>query len=783
MRRIVLATAALAAGLAMAEEARVSIPAELGLKEAGLSIGPKCFLPGWQVCGCQSAGVNSGGEVMPFKLALGSATLAGKASFARLAQDRVSARWFLAADRTVKVEELMVSVAIPFDVYLGGARIVNGREMPFPAANAEFQFGYGERVREVSFKDAKGKVRATLTFDRGFRILFQDNSRFQSRQFEMRLLADVRTLEPGVIYDFGLTVSGPDAVRLVVPEPVTLKAGDGWLPFSAAVGVKEGSALDFSRICGLDAPAGKYGRVIAKNGHFEFERKPGVPQRFYGVNLCFGANYYQTKAEADHFAAMLARLGYNAVRLHHHDGLLVQDAADGTTVNPARMAELDALVAALVERGIYVTTDFYVSRQVPFRQVGVDRDGGVEMQDFKNLVRTNDVALANLKRFVKAWFEHVNPHTGRRWADEPGVAWVSLVNENCADNMRRIPDKEMADEIAAENRFFAAMRDFVRDDLRSSVLLTDLNGWSANTLWAACRRNFDYVDMHFYVDHPRFLEKPWRLPSECANANPLLGAEPNGVSFAGRCRLADKPFTITEWNFSGPGRFRGVGGIITGAWAARHDWDGLWRFAWSHDIGGVRQPERKPMDYFNLAGDPLMLASERATMCLFLRRDLRPGDARALTVDGKKGTMAIDTARTCGAFAEGGPVRAGILSADLGAVPATVWASALDDLPLAESRRILFTHLTDVQNSGATYADDSLRILRAWGGLPHLMREGRASVSLRLAAGAFEVHVLNADGSRRGVLPAVWKDGALTFTADVGRDRAAASYLYEIVRK
>ena len=29
-----------------------------------------------------------------------------------------------------------------------------------------------------------------------------------------------------------------------------------------------------------------------------------------------------------------------------------------------------------------------------------------------------------------------------------------------------------------------------------------------------------------------------------------------------------KPFTITEWNFSGPGRYRGVGGILTGATAA-----------------------------------------------------------------------------------------------------------------------------------------------------------------------------------------------------------------------
>ena len=37
--------------------------------------------------------------------------------------------------------------------------------------------------------------------------------------------------------------------------------------------------------------------------------------------------------------------------------------------------------------------------------------------------------------------------------------------------------------------------------------------------------------------------------------------------------------------------------------------------------------------------------------------------------------------------------------------PATVWASSLDGAPLRVSRRILVTHLTDVQNTGAEYAD------------------------------------------------------------------------------
>ena len=81
----------------------------------------------------------------------------------------------------------------------------------------------------------------------------------------------------------------------------------------------------------------------------------------------------------------------------------------------------------------------------------------------------------------------------------------------------------------------------------------------------------------------------------------------------------------------------------------------------------------------------------------------------------------VAIAAECGVFSEGGRMRAGCLAADCGGVPATIWASSLDGKPLADSSRILLTHLTDVQNTGATFEDDTMRVLLAWGDLPHLM--------------------------------------------------------------
>ena len=780
---VLLSAAIFVVGAASADEVlKCDRNAQVKFCDSGVTVKPSGFLPGWAGVECVGDRSVTGEDVVPFKMDWRTAKGRGAASFLPLPDGKVSARWFMAVDGTVKVEQMFLQVNIPFDKFDGGAYEYDGRHQRFPKAGSEFMFGFASGVKTVSLVGKDGRTRCEIVLDGRRDVFMQDNSRFGG-EFELRVKDPATTLAPGEMYRFGATLSSSSGLKLSMPSPVKIAAGGDWVPMRPSAEVKPGSALDFSSVCGIDAPAGKYGRVVVRNGHFEFADRPGTAQRFYGVNLCFGANYGQTRQEADVFAKRLARLGYNAVRLHHHDGILAGGAKDGTTINPKSMAELDALVAALFANGIYVTTDLYVSRRVPYREGGVDRDGSFEMGEFKEAARTNDAAAANLARFTKEWLTHVNPHTGRRWADEPGIIGISLVNENCPDNSRRLSQDELVQAKAAEDRFFAVMKKVIREEIGSGIPLTDLNGWSMNPAWAACRRSFDYVDMHFYVDHPRFLVTPWRLPSSCQNTNPLRGKEPRAIAQAERCRLGDRPFTITEWNFAAPGRFRCVGGVVTGAWAAKCGWDGLWRFAWSHDIVGVKTPEKKAMGYFDMSGDPLLLASERATMCLFLRRDLAVGDERSLVVDGNAGTMTIDTPLTCGLFVEGGRMRAGCLAVDCGDVPATVWASSLDGRPLADSSRILLTHLTDVQNTGTTYEDDTMCVLTAWGALPHLMRNGRAKVALALASGEFDVFALDGDGSRRRKVKSAFKNGRLAFVADVGECADAASYMYEITRR
>ena len=419
-----------------------------------------------------------------------------------------------------------------------------------------------------------------------------------------------------------------------------------------------------------------------------------------------------------------------------------------------------------------------------------------------------------------------------------------------------------------------------------------MNGWTNHATSQRVRNAMDFVDDHFYVDHPRFLEQPWRLPSRCPNTSPVAEGATGGRHLA-FTRLFDKPFTVSEYNYSGPGRYRGVGGILTGALGAIQGWDGIWRFAYSHSRDNLFQPGK--LDYFNMATDPLSQAAERASICLFLRGDLRaaphsvsiamteddfrrppaqiPGlapswhwaawltrvgtrvvddPARSLphdvvlplgwatpagdfagagaarvgdpyqiapeklvellrqrgilsasnptdpgknvfqcetgeiTIDGPRDRLTLDTPRTAGGFAPAGDsirtahgVQIAVQDTD-----ATVWVSSLDDQPIPGSRRLLVTHLTDLQNTDIRYAERARQTLLDWGRLPHLVRAGRAEVRVQLRdPGAYRVWALSTSGKRLADVPSRATAGELTFTADVaGFGDHGAVLCYEIAR-
>lgn len=879
--------------------------------------------------------VPGGGEVM------GEAVIAAEG-------DGLSAQYVFTPAQDVALNSLHVSVEFSIPTLAGGRWTADERSGTFPQDFGQVQIFQGS-IRSLTLELAAGGS-LRWSFPEPMSVLVQDNRQW-GPSFSVRISRSGGTSRPfakgvPVQIDFSLSASG--GVSVEHDTPVTIVADKDWIPLSLELDILPGSALDFSDLGLQDAPAGKHGWLQADtDGTFFFEQQPGKPVRFYGVNFCFSAHYI-THEQSDRLADRLVRLGYNTVRLHHYEGELTEPHRERTRLNPQKLDQLDYLVAACIRRGIYVTTDLFVSRPVdvaPFLPDSVNARSDA-MNRFKVLAALNPAAYENWKAFARNLLEHVNPYTQRAYKDEPGLAWLALINEGNLTNFLSLA-KEIPDYRAAWNGFLAGRygdraalatawgsalkagedpgqgtvtldgsvhgqdlrgRDlvlfltqveedflirataFLRDELGVRALVTNMNGWTNHAVSQRVRAAMDFVDDHFYVDHPRFLEQSWRLPSRCPNTSPVAGGASGGRHLA-FTRLFDKPFTVSEYNYSGPGRYRGVGGILTGALGAIQGWDGIWRFAYSHSRDNLFQPAR--LDYFNMATDPLSQAAERASICLFLRGDMRaaphsvsiamteadflqpaaqiPGlapswhwaawltrvgtqvvddPAQALphdlvlplgwatpegdfanaarvgdpyqiardklvellrqrgilaagnptdpganvfqsetgeiTIDAPRDCMTLDTPRTAGGFAPAGEsirTRSGV-GISVQDTDATVWVSALDDQPLRNSRRLLVTHLTDLQNTEIRYAERARQTLLDWGQLPHLVRAGKAEVRVQLAdPAAYQVWALATSGKRLAEIPSRTSGGELTFTADVaGGGRHGAVLCYEIAR-
>lgn len=613
---------------------------------------------------------------------------------------------------------------------------------------------------------------------------------------------------------------------------------------------------------------------------------------------------------------------------------------DTTKPRPDKLDQIHYFFAALKKRGLYVTTDVYVSRPVLAHEIWDGAEGSEARNDFKMLVPVNRRAFENWKNFARNFLGAHNPYTGMPLAQDPALAWLSMINEgNFGNYIGRLGERAKLDWQKAWNAFlarryksaaelekawgkapggdpqagtvplfvnvyadspearglgaflaeteadmFARMKKFLREELQCKALLTNMNGWANWLSTQSARSEYDYGDDHFYVDHPHFLEQSWTLPSSCSNSSPIAAGAPGGrhCSFV---HLIDKPFTVSEYNYSGPGRFRGVGGILTGCLGALQGWDVIWRFAYSHSRDNLFKPS--PMGYFDLCTDPLNQAADRAALCLYLRGDMKPAphaiaialnsdalrspqvpntdlapgwhalawitrvgtfltdkagtvpadivlpfglgpgdyagpetlqahpyapdtggkilalmrekgwlqgnvtdlsknrlqsETGEILIDAPRDVLVLDTPRTAGGYApEGETIQTDAVTIRLNKTFGTVWVSSVDGQPIRQSRRLILTHLTDLQNSGIRFGEKACQTLLAWGGMPHLVRDGAATVRLKLEAAAeAQVWELATNGRRIARLPAQVETGALVVTVTTRNADGKARMIYEI---
>lgn len=406
--------------------------------------------------------------------------------------------------------------------------------------------------------------------------------------------------------------------------------------------IDDGSILDFSSL--NDAPAGKYGRIINKDGHFVYEGT-GERIKLIGTNLCYTANYLE-KEEADKIAAHFQKMGYNAVRFHHTDVHIRKGSWNSRIsddIDPAWLDKLDYMFAAMKKAGMYITIDLFTQRRFGKGEIaGINKD---IVGDIKKLVPIHEPAFDAWKKLVVKWMNHINPYTGIAWKDDPALVFVCPVNEDSifsswsgiakqfylkrfsewkkAKNLTSKIDNPANDPLFAQFLIEVKMKsnkkiEVFLKELGLKAMITGSNWW--DTMAQTFTRNqFDLVDNHQYSDHPQ----PWTLPSKYNQKSNLKGNYSYMVPIMmAPTRIFGKPFTVTEYNYCSPNKYRAEGGALMGGYAALQDWDALYRFAWAHDKKRVN--DNLSMFGFDMSSDPLNQLTERQIILMFRRGDVSP---------------------------------------------------------------------------------------------------------------------------------------------------------------
>ncbi len=414
------------------------------------------------------------------------------------------------------------------------------------------------------------------------------------------------------------------------------------------------SPIDVSFLNDAEKPAGKHGFLKAVRDRLEFE--DGTPVRFWGTNVTAYSLFATTAYNVKRQAHRLSELGFNLVRLHHHDSAWVSpnifgdpNGPDTRTLSTAMLEKLDWWIKCLEDEGIYVWLDLHVGRQLT---------AGDGIENFAEISRGNRTASLKgynyintsiqeaMQQFNKDYVTHRNSFTGLPYKDDPAIVAMLLTNENDLTHhfgngllpINNVPNSKHGILYMAQADAFAVKYRLAKDKVwrawehgPSKLFLNDLqhrfdvgmigglrelgvkipivttSSWGADPLSSLPALTAgDLVDVHSYGDMGE-LEK-----------NPIYAA--NFIDWIAAAQVIDRPLAVTEWNM---GSFlvpdRHAMPMYVAAAASLQGWDALMQFSYS--VGALN--DRGAPSVWQSFNDPAVLATLPAAALLYRRNDVK----------------------------------------------------------------------------------------------------------------------------------------------------------------
>ena len=412
------------------------------------------------------------------------------------------------------------------------------------------------------------------------------------------------------------------------------------------------SPVDLSFLNAAEKPAGKRGFVKVVKDKLQFE--DGTEARFWGTNITAYALFQTPKDAVRAQARRLSELGFNLVRLHHHDSPWVVpnvfgDERVGNTkaLQADQLDRLDWWIKCLKDEGIYVWLDMHVMRAL---RPGDDIDSYQELAkgkpsvDLKGYNYVNGSIREAMKRFNEDYVTHRSAYSGLRHADEPAIAAMLVTNENdlthhyghsllankgvlmhnalymiqveafakahglnkdrTARSWEPGPAKLFLNDL--ERRFNVEMIDAMRSvGVKVPIVTTSTWGSSPLSSLPALTAG-SMVDVHAYGRVGEL------------DANPVHA--PNMVHWLAASQVAGRPLSVTEWNVeSFPAADRHTVPLYVAGAASHQGWSALMQYAFAQvpliSAGGPSN--------WHAYNDPALMAALPAAALMYRRGDVR----------------------------------------------------------------------------------------------------------------------------------------------------------------
>jgi hypothetical protein len=410
------------------------------------------------------------------------------------------------------------------------------------------------------------------------------------------------------------------------------------------------SPVDLSFLNRHDRPAGRHGFVRADGDRLVYE--DGTPARFWGANLAAYALFATPRQNVAAQARRMAKLGYNLMRIHHHDSDWVDPNVfdrkfkDSRHLNAKSLDSLDWWIKCLKDEGIYIWLDLEVARMLmPGDPIGLGADeikrGGNKLLGF---CYYNEDLQKLMIEFQHNYLNHLNKYTKLRYRDDPALMAVLIVNESDLATHHGnllLPDKNNPAHNTLFTRLYKGFaRQYGLPESRvfqtwlpgpsklflsdrehefNQLMIQDLKAmgvhapiattsyWGFDPLFSVpSLTDGDVIDVHSYGG------------SEALSGNPRY--EANYLAWITAAQVSGKPLTITEWNVEYPNVDRFTAPLYLASIAALQGWDAPMVYNYSQD------PLQSAQAYnsWSTFADPAMTGVMPAAALAFRRGHISP---------------------------------------------------------------------------------------------------------------------------------------------------------------